>query len=203
MSLRLLRGVEARSHQYAFSAEHHGSGEAATVGNSSRGDHGRPWASIHNLRQQQQERFRLAVSSGGDILASIDNDSNLWLWDARAGKQLRTIKIGLSQRDGNLVFSPDNKTLVSQSQDGVMQLWDVTSGKLLRRIEASYAGTLAFSPDGKTLAATEGCGIHLWDVASGKERLGWPGHRREVHSITFSGDSKALASGFCKSRRWI
>src|SRR5262249_30645059 len=34
-----------------------------------------------------------------------------------------------------------------------------------------------------------------WDVATGKERLDWPGHRREVQSVAFSGDGKSLASG--------
>jgi WD40 repeat protein len=59
----------------------------------------------------------------------------------------------------------------------------------------SRAGSFAFSPDGKTVAVSEGCTIHLYDLATGKECMTWPGHRREVTSIAFANDGQSLVSG--------
>jgi WD40 repeat protein len=55
---------------------------------------------------------------------------------------------------------------------------------------------LAFSPDGRTLA-TGGYGgvVHLWDVASGKERARFTGHTGLIWAAAFAPDVRTLATG--------
>jgi hypothetical protein len=55
---------------------------------------------------------------------------------------------------------------------------------------------LAVSPDCRTLAAFEQNGeIHRWELASGKERRSFTGHRGAGRVATFSSDATWLASG--------
>jgi WD40 repeat protein len=51
---------------------------------------------------------------------------------------------------------------------------------------------VAYSPDGKTVASTDGGGVLLWDLQTGKEptRL----NVRLLHSFAFSPDGETLAS---------
>jgi WD40 repeat protein/serine/threonine protein kinase len=74
------------------------------------------------------------------------------------------------------------------------------------RLTLSGLRPVAISPDAKTVAAgtyppdtKEGKGegdhsIHLWDVATGKERLILPGHAAHVDALAFTSDNGAIAS---------
>src|SRR5439155_16140056 len=63
-----------------------------------------------------------------------------------------------------------------------------------------------FSADGKTLASANVDfhplgprlpSISLWEMATGKERRRFEGHRAEVNSVAFAPDGRTLASGSC------
>ena len=53
---------------------------------------------------------------------------------------------------------------------------------------------LTFSPDGSTLAACLG-DVHLWDVASRREKARLGGHSPSAFAVAFSPDGRTLASG--------
>src|SRR5207248_1361833 len=55
---------------------------------------------------------------------------------------------------------------------------------------------LALSPDGKTCAVASGSGnVDLWDLATGKHRLGLSGHQSRVVALAFSPDGRQLLTG--------
>jgi len=69
---------------------------------------------------------------------------------------------------------------------------------LIRRLSNLPDGTtvLAFSPDGKTLAWGEQRhpGVHLIELASGRERYRFSGQRGWISALAFASDGKTLAS---------
>jgi WD40 repeat protein len=144
------------------------------------------------FRGHSKSIARIIVAPNGKILASLGYDT-LRLWDTTTGKVLHSITYEpLIER---LVFSPNGDTIAARVRDGDIHLWNVKSGKPLRTLKVRSGWGMAFSPDGKTLAVTEGTRIALWDLATGRERLDWPGHRGGVTSVAFSNDGQSLATG--------
>jgi WD40 repeat protein len=69
----------------------------------------------------------VAYSPDGARLAASGYDGLIKLWDA-AGKEVRTIKAGLTERDDSvstLSFSPQGAQLASGGNDGLIKIWNV------------------------------------------------------------------------------
>jgi RNA polymerase sigma factor (sigma-70 family) len=115
------------------------------------------------------------------------------LWEVATGKELRRFAIGfeLNRPIGALAFSPDGTMLAGGSwRDGQVRLFEVATGKELKVFPkiGSDIHSVAFSPDGKTLAAA-GDRIHLYDPATGKERLRID---RQALGLAFNRDGSVL-----------
>jgi WD40 repeat protein len=103
------------------------------------------------------------------------------------------------RQDGNVVFSPDGKTLAYAGDESIIYLWDVATGKERQIPTQGSSSSIVFSPDGKTLASAGlgyGGTIKLWDVSTGKQvvqtifvDIGY------LSDVVFSPDSKILAFG--------
>lgn len=113
----------------------------------------------------------LALSGDGEVLASCEGfeDSTIRLWDAASGKELGRLE-GHQGWIGDVLFLPDNQTLVSASADQTVRLWDVSDpnqGRLLHtfRGHTAEAWRLAMLPDGRTLVSGAKDGsINVWDL---------------------------------------
>ena len=112
----------------------------------------------------------LRFGPGGKTLISGSRDGTARVWDVATRKELRRFETGQGY-PGTIALSPDGKTIASPIGP---RLWDVNTGKEWPQFahHKMEANCVAFSPDGKSLAATGLDGpIHIWDLATGAERL--------------------------------
>jgi RNA polymerase sigma factor (sigma-70 family) len=115
------------------------------------------------------------------------------LWEVATGKERRRFAIGheLNRPIGALALSHDGALLAGASWgDGRLRLFEVATGKELQVFPKIGNGiaSAAFAPDGKTVAAA-GDQIHLYDPATGKERLRID---RQARTLVFSRDGSVL-----------
>ncbi|HLN26171.1 MAG TPA: sigma-70 family RNA polymerase sigma factor [Gemmataceae bacterium] len=146
--------------------------------------------------------YGVAFSPDGQMLLSGGLDKTMRLWDWNTNTEIRAFK------DHNdwvmaVAFAPDGTTAASAcgSNDPLIRLWNVKTGKELRSFEAHEpAGntaivSIAYSPDGRMLASAGfGETVHLWEVATGKERCRFHGQDYRISRLTFSQDGSVLAS---------
>jgi WD40 repeat protein/transcriptional regulator with XRE-family HTH domain len=143
----------------------------------------------------------VAFSRDLHTLATVRQDSTIWLWDVRTGKQIGKPLTGhprgvVSGVLDNVAFSPDGHTLASDLDDGPIRLWNTRTHK---QIGAPLKGhtqkvtSVAFSPDGQTLASSSWDGTtRLWDLRTHKQ-LGGP-ITNGSWSVAFSPDGQTLTS---------
>jgi RNA polymerase sigma factor (sigma-70 family) len=160
----------------------------------------------------------MSFTSDGNSLVVWSAHKTITVWDAATGKNLRQFD-GPRREDGNplpvggdslpytAALSPDGKLLAfglqpSYSLDkpgGFLPLVDTLTGKEVRRFHLLDDGArcMAFSPDGRTLAWSgwRESTVHLGEIATGRERYRFDGHKGEVVSLAFSSDGKLLISG--------
>ncbi len=115
------------------------------------------------------------------------------VWEVATGKELRRFAIGheLNRPISALAFSHDGTKLAGGSWgDGRLRLFEVATGKELHIFAkiGEDIRAIAFAPDGKTVAAAADS-IHLYDPATGKERLRI---ERQARALMFSRDGSVL-----------
>lgn len=134
----------------------------------------------------------LAYSPDGTMLA-IGMNTGYAICDPGTGQLLPGI---IGERSGDVesvAFSPDGELLAVGTTFGPSLLVHSATRQALRTLDEAWVDVIEFSPDGKTLAVASNKGIHLWDIATNKYQKTL--HSDRTYSMTFSPDSKILATG--------
>jgi hypothetical protein len=115
------------------------------------------------------------------IVVSPDGQFLAWAAGASSMQQGNDEMVGSPLRVFHLKTGKEVATWLLHSADG--------SGE--------QAQAMAFSPDGRLLAVAQDDDtlVHVWEVASGTERVRFTGHKDAVQSVAFSPDGRLLASG--------
>ena len=136
-----------------------------------------------------------AFSPDGLMLAIVDDDDFVTLWDVDTGALKTTISLrGYALIDVSVAYSPDGgvlavggTTAAISDFSGVLMLFDVETGEEIANfadrdewlLYANGIGGLAYSPDGSTLASGNGDGtVILWDAQTGELLHTLEGHTR-------------------------
>ncbi|HTU91212.1 MAG TPA: WD40 repeat domain-containing protein, partial [Gemmataceae bacterium] len=171
----------------------------------------------HSLMKVDNYPSGMSFASDGRTLVVWGASKIVTVWDAATGKKLRQFA---GPEDGprlsgsyNLPYtatlSPDGKLLAfglqflqplaPKKRGCFLSLVDTLTGKEVRRFQELEDGAqlVAFSPDGRTLAWSgwRDPTIHIGEVATGRLRCKFAGHKGRVGSLAFSPDGKMLISG--------
>jgi WD40 repeat protein len=152
--------------------------------------------------------FEVAFNPDGTLLAAINGNGKVQLWDIASQKEEAVINVVAGYGFG-VAFSPDGKLLAaSGSADRHsnvipdLRLFDVATGELLFKLEGHEFGPdVAFSPNGEVLASSSWDGtVRLWDVETWKALaiLDVP----NVAYFAFNPDGTLLATGGDFLRLW-
>lgn len=152
---------------------------------------------LHVLPGDLNEVRALAFSHDGGKLFVGGTDRVIHVWDVRAGKLIGGHG---AQANHPIAVSPHGKKglLVSTATGTELRCWDLASHKSVEpagRVAKPLA--VAASPDGRWIAATNAepdSRLHIWDNQSQKLHEPAEGPRAPMTSLTFSPDSKSLAS---------
>lgn len=140
----------------------------------------------------------VAWSSDGRKLA-LTSSKTVKVVDPANGQELLSME-GHTRSVWTIRWSPDGARLASAARDGCIKIWDASSGKELHTLRGHakdrWISGLCWSPDGAYLASGGWDDvIKMWDSRIGKEVSSLRGHTGKVWLVSWSADSRRLASG--------
>jgi WD40 repeat protein len=128
-----------------------------------------PVRSIEDPQAPTEGNTDMCWSPDGKILAAIDHDGKLKVWDVASGKR-RILAEKVAWGRDLLRWLDAGRTLVAYrvpSEDGVA-VWDVAEGKLLRSFGTDGNSSISFAPQ-RNLFAVGGAGsIRLRSLVNGE-----------------------------------
>ena len=149
---------------------------------------------------------RLIATGSGGHFSRGKGGSNVELWDRETGQRRLTLPV----TEGvfwSLAFSPDGTKLAlgraGPRWDPQIEVRDAKTGEILwakHEPGLPQAMSVAFSPDGKSLAVGFGeysvfkvFQVKLYEVATGRETVTFPGPMGGVNDLAFHRDGRRLA----------
>jgi WD40 repeat protein len=112
------------------------------------------------------------ISFSSDSQRLIVDNQSLFLWDAKAGKKLKTLDEELWGEYAEIIFfSPDNQRIIASTID-LIRLWDANTGECLQTLNKleieAWDTKISFSSNSEKVVIHLLDSIHLWDAQTGK-----------------------------------
>ena len=138
----------------------------------------------------------LAFHRNGESLATCTLNGHIRVW--RTTTMEKTHSFSAGSREGyRFALSRDGDVFAVRDANGIVSFGTLSSGEVKSTLGGGPKGWggLAVSPDGALIAVFGGSIVELWDVRSETRKCELRGHSNMVHAVTFSPDSRVLASG--------
>ena len=141
----------------------------------------------------------VAFSADGRFALSGGNDAVAILWDLSKGRMVGVLQ---GHRDviGSVSFSLDGRLAVTGGWDDTIRLWDVHGERELAVVSGPEGSThrAVLLPDSLWALSRQGSAgqFFLWDFQTGRLRMRFVGHARNIYDVAVSGDgSHAFSAG--------
>jgi WD40 repeat protein len=149
--------------------------------------------------------FCITFSPDSQLLAWVDKDDTVHLWDLEASRERPFPRVRLAGSWRCLAFLPEGKQLIFVTETGVAEAWDVTTGHKVFTFagQESQDGNemdrlecaIALSSDGSRLAGICGRNVTIWETASRTLSLRLPEEPGVIYSLAWSPNAERLAVG--------
>ena len=145
----------------------------------------------------------LGISSDGKLVATGSMGGLAVIWDFETGKEKHRLMIPSTVKQ--LVFSPDDTTLLAATGDGSLYLYDPATGKLRKSwlAHTQEIRAIGFLPGGdRILSVSYDRLVKAWDVKTGEELYRCEGHAVRAQGLAISSDGKWFISGAGNMHKW-
>jgi len=159
-------------------------------------------------------------SPDGNLIATTSDDYKVNVWEAKTGKQVKTIQGYLNEIDkagldynpnsgwdyyirkytslkNEFAISPDGKYLVTGKTGSIARMWELRTGVIKQEFRGHEKAVfcMAFSPDGtKIVTGSADNTLKLWEVSTGELLKTYKGHREVIFSVQFSENGEQFIS---------
>jgi WD40 repeat protein/predicted Ser/Thr protein kinase len=139
----------------------------------------------------------LAFSPDGSRLVSARQD-RLQVWEVATGRRLDELQVPAPDVLA-VAFRPDGATLAALDSSGGATVFNAATGIVVARLRLNAGHdtkALAYSPNGRWLAGAgaDQTTVRLFDAHTYEPSAQFAGHAGVIRSVTFSPDSRRLAS---------
>jgi eukaryotic-like serine/threonine-protein kinase len=143
--------------------------------------------------------WTVAISPDGKTAVSGGLDGVVKLWDAQAGRPLRTVLAISNAPIRGLAFSPDGSRIVVGAGDKLARVIGTGDWSVTRKLEGHHGSvmTVAFSPDGRRVATGSFDNtVIVWDAETGLPISKPMRHRGPFwYAVAFSKDGRSVVTG--------
>jgi hypothetical protein len=161
---------------------------------------------LRSFGHDGKDVMQVALSPEGRHLLTRTNAKPgvIRIWDSGTGAEVRRLAAPSGAMILGFDLSRDGREVATEEREGVLRVWDFETGRLTRTVTVTIGAMarstkwahIVLSPDGRCLAvgASDGT-VRLVEVATGRERHRWEGHKQGVTKLLFSPDGARLATG--------
>jgi WD40 repeat protein/energy-coupling factor transporter ATP-binding protein EcfA2 len=147
---------------------------------------------VPDARGERRTFVAAAFSPEGDLVATLNSEGKVRLWDTRSGQIVAPPIFHKNARQ--IVFSTDGNAILTMAGDRRARLWNVHTGTLSTTfLGQSEIAAAAFSRNGLLATAEKGA-IRLWEPATSRLLALLQADQGSVQSISFSPDGRLLLS---------